>query len=105
MLLTQLFITDCTCEDIRGFVRKVCWLGKKKRYQCPRSLTLYRLRQNGRRVSRHCPEDKTHYSSCYQPTFTPLVVNNTLVAVCGHYVCDLGYYVFRDMSATSQQLV
>ena len=40
------------------------------------------------RLSTYCPEDKYHYTACYLPSFTPLVVNNTVVAVCGSYVCD-----------------
>ena len=38
-------------------------------------------------LSRYCPEDKYHYTECYLPSFTPLVFNNTVVAVCGHYAC------------------
>ena len=39
------------------------------------------------RLSRVCPEDTYHYTACYLPSFTPLLFNNTVVAVCGHYVC------------------
>ena len=45
-------------------------------------------------LSRLCPEDKYHYTACYLPFFTPLVFNNTVVAVCGHYVCS--FYGFDD---------
>ena len=38
-------------------------------------------------LSRACPEDTYHYTACYLPSFTPLIFNNTVVAVCGHYVC------------------
>ena len=43
-------------------------------------------------LSRYCPEDKYHYTACYLSSFTPLVFNNTVVAVCGHYVCDYNGY-------------
>ena len=41
-------------------------------------------------LSRYCPEDKYYYTACYLPSFTPLIFNNIVVAVCGHYVCN-GY--------------
>ena len=46
-------------------------------------------------LSRYCPEDKYYYTACYLPSFTPLIFNNTVVAVCGHYVCNsYGYLTF-----------
>ena len=43
-----------------------------------------------------CSEDKYHYAACYRPIFTPLTFNNTVVAVCGYYVCSYyGYRVYR----------
>ena len=47
----------------------------------------------GQILSRYCPKDKYHYTACYQASFTPLVFNNTTVAVCGHYICYDGDYV------------
>ena len=41
-------------------------------------------------LSTICQEDKYHYTACYLPFFTPLVVNTTVMAVCGQYVCS--YY-------------
>ena len=35
-----------------------------------------------------------HYTACYLPFFTPLVFNDTVVSVCGHYVCDFHWYYF-----------
>ena len=52
------------------------------------------------RLSRYCPEDKYHYTACYLPYFTPVVVNNTVVAVCGHYVCD-----YHDNKADSGDFI
>ena len=95
-------ITDCTFEDEQGFVRRVCRLKHGKYNQCPGSLGLYTVHflsgvtvsDNFRKHSRYCPEDKFHYTACYLPSFTPLVVSNTVVAVCGHYVCDYGGYFY-----------
>ena len=49
-------------------------------------------------LTRHCPEDKYHYTACHPPFFTPLLVNNTVVAVCGHYVC--ASYKFSSYNLT-----
>ena len=45
-------------------------------------------------LSRYCPEDKYYYTACYLPFFTPLIFNNKVVAICGHYVCHNGYLAF-----------
>ena len=71
-------------------MRKVCVKDGKTFYQCPGSQQQYRLlRQYSsyQSLSRACPEDTYHYTACYLPSFTPLIFNNTVVAVCGHYVC------------------
>ena len=38
-------------------------------------------------ISRLCPEDKYHYTACFLSIFTPLMFNNSVVAVCEDYVC------------------
>ena len=93
-------VTDCTFEDISGFIRYVCQTSAGTFYQCPGSLHFYEIldtsiRIQQQRLSMPCPNDTHHYAACYSPCFTPLVVNDTLVAVCGDYVCgthdhDLG---------------
>ena len=49
---------------------------------------MYILGNSIQLLSRLCPGDSYHYTACYLPSFTPLLFNNTVVAVCGHYVCD-----------------
>ena len=69
----------------------MCWLQNERLYQCPSSQELYRVVHQdifyGQKLSIYCPEDKYQYTACYMPSFIPRVVNNTVVAVCGHYVC------------------
>ena len=72
-------------------MRKVCVKGWKTFCQCPDSQQQYKVLyqdNNEQRLSRVCPEDTYHYTACYLPSFTPLLFNNTVVAVCGHYVCE-----------------
>ena len=72
-------------------MRKVCVKDGKTFYQCPGSQQQYGvLKQYSsfQELSRVCPEDTYHYTACYLPSFTPLLFNNTVVAVCGHYVCE-----------------
>ena len=58
-------------------------------------------RYEDQELSKYCTEDKYHYTACFLPSFTPLVFNNTVVAVCGHYVCNYyGYYVFSGEKFT-----
>ena len=54
------------------------------------------------RLSTYCPEDKYHYTACYLPSFTPLVVNNTVVAVCGPYVCNYYDYIVGNGDSITQ---
>ena len=91
-----MFVSDCVFEDISGYVKKVCRTNDHPYYQCPGSLQYYRgqLRQNFysrklyQNLTNYCPEDKYHYTACSLPFFTPLLVNKTVLAVCGDYVCD-----------------
>ena len=72
-------------------MRKVCVKDGNTFYQCSGSQQQYKvLKQynSGQQLSRVCPEDTYHYTACYLPSFTPLIFNNTVVAVCGHYVCE-----------------
>ena len=72
-------------------MRKVCVKDGKTFYQCPCSQQQYRvLKQysHSQQLSRVFPADTYHYTACYLPSFTPLLFNNTVVAVCGHYVCE-----------------
>ena len=55
--------------------------GSQESYEVIRSLNEYQ------QLSTICQEDKYHYTACYLPFFTPLVVNTTVMAVCGQYVC------------------
>ena len=76
---------------MKGFIRKVCRNNRGTFYECLGSLEMYEICYQSNTVqelSTYCPEDKHHYAACYLPSFTPLVVNNTVVAVCGHYVCS-----------------
>ena len=73
-------------EDVSGFVRRICRTTRGTFYECPGSLELYS--DASRTLNRLCPEDKYQYVACYTPHFTPLMFNNTVVAVCGHYICD-----------------
>ena len=63
-------------------------------YQCPGSQYHYKVLNKddrfGKRLSKLCFEDTYHYTACYLPSFTPMIFNNTVVAVCGDYVCDFG---------------
>ena len=72
-------------------MRKVCVKDGNKAYQCPGSQQQYKVLyqyNSGQQVSTACPEDTYHYTACYLPSFTPLLFNNAVVAVCGHYVCE-----------------
>ena len=86
-------------------MRKVCVKDGETFYQCPGSQQQYKvLYQHSRyeRLSRVCPEDTYHYTACYLPSFTPLLFNNTVVAVCGHYVCHFyGGRVYSGEEDTS----
>ena len=87
-------------------MRKVCVKDGKTFYQCPGSQQQYRVLyqySNKQILSRLCPEDTYHYTACYLPSFTPLIFNNTVVAVCGHYVCNYyGYTVNSGEYYTSR---
>ena len=106
--MTYFRFTDCAfeLEDVKGFIRKVCHTTRGTFFECPGSSDLYNVYHqddNYQQLTRYyCPEDKTHCSACYQPSFTPLLVNNTVVAVCGYYVCDkYGYNGFSGEIITS----
>ena len=77
-----------------GFVHSVCTHHRITFNQCPLSQHRYRynLRNNetdnvDQELDQTCPEDIHHYTACISPSFAPLIVNNTVVAVCGYYVC------------------
>ena len=101
MELSVFSFTDCKFEDVNGFVRRICRTDKEILNQCPGSTDLYRVwsqKYYEQILSRYCPEDKYHYTACYLPSFTPLVSNNTVVAVCGHYVCHYNSYLYYGYS-------
>ena len=85
-------VSDCWFEDVSGFIRKECRRNGQQLYQCPGTQELYELyfqtSDYYEGLSIYCPEDKYFYSACYLPFFTPLMFNNTVVAVRGHYVCN-----------------
>ena len=61
----------------------------------------WNYRYEDQELSKYCIEDKYHYTACFLPSFTPLVFNNTVVAVCGHYVCNYyGYWVYSGETIT-----
>ena len=86
-------------------MRKVCVKDGKTFYQCPGSRDLYEVQykyNDYQRLSTACSKDTYHYTACYLPSFTPLLFNNTVVAVCGHYVCENRYgNVYSGESVTS----
>ena len=95
---------DCAFEDVSGFVWRVCTKRWGIYYQCPGSnnnyyRVLYKI-INGQTINRLCIEDTYHYTACYLP-FAPLIFNNTVVAVCGHVVCDRGYTLGSGELTTS----
>ena len=76
-----------------GFVRRVCRTNRGTFYECPGSQNWYRVLfqyESAQGLSTYCPEDKYQYTACYLPYFTPLVLKNTVLAACGHYICDIG---------------
>ena len=82
-------------KDVSGFIRKVCTKDGETFFQCPGSQHHYQILNEDndyQELSRVCPEDTYHYTACYLPSFTPMIFNNTVVAVCGDYVCNLNYF-------------
>ena len=95
MIKNPFHVSDCRFEDVSGFIRKVCIRNGESLFQCPGSQELYEIKDQKSEyqvLSGLCPKDKYQYAACYLPFSTPLMFNNTVVAVCGYFVCLIDYF-------------